>query len=333
MELRNLGTSGLKVSLVGLGCNNFGGRIDLEGTRKVIHRALDLGITLFDTADVYGDRGGSETCMGQVLGDRRKDIVLATKFAMPMGPGDMMKGASRRYIFSAVEASLKRLKTDWIDLYQIHQYDTATPIEETMRTLDDLVRLGKVRYVGCSNFPAWRVVEAQWTAKSLGLNAFIACQDHYSLLFRDIEAELVPAMRAYGLGLLPFFPLASGLLTGKYRKGKPMPTGARLTKSPMMAERFMGGDNLAIVERLDAFCRARGRTLLELAFSWLAARPMVASVIAGATRPDQLDQNVAAVQWSLSNDDMDEIARLLRPGAPENRIKATTITRSRKRRK
>jgi aryl-alcohol dehydrogenase-like predicted oxidoreductase len=313
MQLRNLGTSGLKVSLVGLGCNNFGGRIDLEATRKVVNRAIDLGITLFDTADVYGDRGGSETCLGQVMGERRKDIVLATKFAMPMGPGETMRGASRRYIMTAVEASLRRLRTDWIDLYQVHQYDTRTPIAETMRALDDLVRAGKVRYVGCSNFPSWRVVEAQWTAKQQGLNAFVSCQDHYSLLARDIDAELIPAAAAYGLGLLPFFPLASGLLTGKYRKGKPMPKGARLTASPMMANRFMNDEAVATVERLEAFCRERDHTLLELAFSWLAARPTVASVIAGATRPEQLDQNAAAVGWALSPDDMAEIDRLTKP--------------------
>src|SRR5712692_7604527 len=218
MELRNLGRSGLRVSLVGLGCNNFGGRIELEASRKVVHRALDLGITLLDTADIYGNLGGSETCLGQILGDRRKDIVLATKFAMPMDQAKTLKGASRGYIMAAVEASLKRLKTDWIDLYQVHQPDPATPIEETMRALDDLIRQGKVRYVGCSNFPAWQVVSAQWTARHRGLDAFVSCQDEYSLLVRDIERELVPAMTEYGLGLLPFFPLASGLLTGKYNR-------------------------------------------------------------------------------------------------------------------
>ena len=228
MEFRNLGASGLRVSAIGLGCNNFGGRIDLEATRKVIHRALDVGITLFDTADTYGERGGSETCMGQILGDDRKRIVLATKFGMPMDDEDVKVGGSRRYIMSEVEDSLRRLRTDWIDLYQIHQPDPRTPIEETLRALDDLVRQGKVRYIGCSNFPAWQVTEAHWTAKTCGLNGFVSCQDEYSLVFRKPEPELMPAMRKLGLGLLPFFPLASGLLTGKYRRNVALPEGTRL---------------------------------------------------------------------------------------------------------
>src|SRR3954453_4056028 len=197
MQERNLGPSGLRVSLVGLGCNNFGGRIDLEASRKVVHKALDLGITLFDTADVYGNQGGSETCLGAILGDRRKDIVLATKFAVPMDKEGTLKGASRRYIMSAVEASLQRLKTDWVDLYQVHQPDPLTPIEETLRALDDLVRHGKVRYIGCSNFPAWQVVAAQWTSRHHGLNAFISCQDEYSLLVRDPDREQLAMMQAY----------------------------------------------------------------------------------------------------------------------------------------
>jgi aryl-alcohol dehydrogenase-like predicted oxidoreductase len=194
MEIRNLGRSGLRVSSIGLGCNNFGGRIDLEATRKVVYRALDLGITLFDTADVYGERGGSETCLGEVLGDRRKDIVLATKFALPMDDAETLKGASRHYIMRAVEDSLRRLKTDWIDLYQQHRPDPLTPIDETLRALDDLVRQGKVRYIGCSNLPAWQVVEAQWTARHQGLNPFVSCQDEYSLVVRNVvEPELYGA--------------------------------------------------------------------------------------------------------------------------------------------
>ncbi|MSO66048.1 MAG: aldo/keto reductase, partial [Alphaproteobacteria bacterium] len=228
MQLRNLGTSGLKVSLVGLGCNNFGGRIDLAATRKVIHKAIDLGITLFDTADVYGNRGGSEEVIGKILGTKRKQIVLATKYAMVMDDSGTAKGGSRRYIMSAVEASLRRLKTDWIDLYQMHRPDPETPIEETLRALDDVVRQGKVRYVGCSNFAAWQVVEAQWTARYHHLNSFVACQDEYSLVMRDLDNDLMQVMRSYGMGLLPFFPLASGLLTGKYKRNK-MPKGARLT--------------------------------------------------------------------------------------------------------
>ncbi|MBM3554686.1 MAG: aldo/keto reductase [Alphaproteobacteria bacterium] len=310
MKSRNLGRSGLQVSLVGLGCNNFGMRLDLEGTRKVVHKALDLGITLFDTADVYGNLGGSEELLGQTLGERRKDIVLATKFGMPMDAAETKKGASRRYIMAAVEASLKRLRTDWIDLYQQHRPDPLTPIEETLRALDDLVRQGKVRYIGCSNLPAWQVVEAQWTAKTINAGAFVCCQDEYSLVVRDIERELIPAMEAQGMGLLPFFPLASGLLTGKYRRGGAMPEGARLTLTKRLSDRFLTEANWQIAERLQAFCDQRGHTLLELAFSWLAARPTVASVIAGATKPDQLEANVKAADWALGAEDLAEVDRL-----------------------
>jgi len=310
VKTRNLGKSGLQVSLVGLGCNNFGGRIDLEASRKVVHKALDVGITLLDTADIYGDRGGSERVLGEILGDRRKDIVLATKFGMPMDEKGALKGASRRYVMSAVEASLKRLKTDWIDLYQIHQPDPLTPIDETLRALDDLVRQGKVRYVGCSNMPAWQVVEGLWTSRQLGLDAFISCQDEYSLVVRDPDRDLVPAMQRYGLGLLPFFPLASGLLTGKYQRKEALPEGARLTVTKRLADRYFTDANWEKVERLAEFCARRGHTMLELAFSWLAARPTVASVIAGATKPEQVEQNVRAVEWALTAEDLVEIDRL-----------------------
>jgi aryl-alcohol dehydrogenase-like predicted oxidoreductase len=310
MKLRNLGKSGLRVSLVGLGCNNFGMKLDVEGTRKVVHKALDLGITLFDTADIYGNGGGSETCLGQVLGDRRKDIVLATKFANPMGTGEMAKGASRRYIVSAVEASLKRLQTDWIDLYQQHVPDPLTPIDETLRALEDLTRAGKIRYVGCSNFAAWRIVEAQWTARTAGVNGFVSCQDEYSLLVRDLEKDLQPAAEAYGLGILPYFPLASGLLTGKYRRNRELPDGGRLTLVKRLADRYMTDANWTIVEQLAEFCEARNRSMLELAFSWLAGRPQVSSVIAGATTPEQVEQNVQAVDWALGPEDLTEIDRI-----------------------
>jgi aryl-alcohol dehydrogenase-like predicted oxidoreductase len=310
MILRNLGRSGLRVSLVGLGCNNFGGRMDLESSRRVIHKALDAGITLFDTADVYGNRGGSESVLGQVLGDRRKDIVLASKFGMPMDDGEK-NGASRRYIMGALEASLTRLKTDWLDLYQVHRPDPLTPIEETLRALDDLVRAGKVRYVGCSNFSAAQMVEAQWAARHLNLNAFISAQDEYSLLKRDLERDNLPVMQSYGLGLLPYFPLASGLLTGKHRRGAPA-SGSRLATSHFSG--FMNDANFDIVEKLEAFVQARGHTMLELAFSWLAARPTVASIIAGATKPEQIEANVKAAGWALTPEDMAEIDRITAPG-------------------
>jgi aryl-alcohol dehydrogenase-like predicted oxidoreductase len=310
MEIRNLGQSGLRVSSIGLGCNNFGGRIDLEATRAVIHKAIDLGITLFDTSDTYGERGGSETMMGQVFGDRRKDIVLATKFGNPMDDTGEKQGGARRYIMTAVEDSLRRLRTDWIDLYQIHSFDPRTPIEETLRTLDDLVRQGKVRYIGCSNFPAWRLTEARWAAQTLGLNRFISNQDEYSLVYRSPEAELMPAAREAGMGMLPYFPLASGLLTGKYRRNAPMPPGTRLAVTQRLAERYMTERNWVIAEKLGDFAQARSHTMLELAFSWLLAQEPVTSVIAGATKPEQLEQNVKAGAWKLTADELAEIDRI-----------------------
>ena len=307
VEQRNLGKSGLRVSLVGLGCNNFGGRIDAAASKPVIRKALDLGITLFDTADVYGNRGGSETILGEYLGKEREKVVLASKFAMPMDEAGEQRGASRGYILKAIQGSLKRLKTDYLDLYQLHTADPLTPIEETLRTLEDLIRQGMVRYIGCSNLPAWQVVEAQWTAKSLGLGGFASIQDEYSLLVRGIEKELLPAAQKYGLGLLPYFPLANGLLTGKYRRGAPMPEGARLTKNKSRAEEVLTERNWSMVERLEAFARQREHTLLELAFSWLAAEPAVSSVIAGATKPEQLEQNAAAVNWKLTPEEVAEV--------------------------
>ena len=315
MKKRVLGRSGLQVSEIGLGCNAFGGRIDHEASRKVVSKALDLGITLFDTADLYGnDYGspsGSEICLGKVLGDSRKNIVLATKFG-----NDRMQyavgtkgGASRRVIMLAVEASLKRLKTDWIDLYQLHNPDPLTPIEETLRALDDLVRQGKVRYIGCSNFSAWPVVEAHWTAKHAGLNAFVSCQDEYSLLARNIERDLMPAMQACGLGLLPYLPLAAGLLTGKYRRNLPL-LDTRLAPGNRWTDKFITDTNWTITEHLEKFCAERRRSLLELAFSWLLAHPMVASVIAGATRPEQLELNARAGDWVFTPEDTAQIDSL-----------------------
>ncbi len=307
MERRNLGRSGLIVSAIGLGCNNFGGRNDAAATRAVVHKALDLGITFFDTSDTYGTAGASEEYLGRALAGERHRIVLATKFARPMAAGE---GASRRYIISAVEASLKRLGTDYIDLYQQHIADPRTPIEETLRALDDLVRQGKVRYFGCSTLSAWEVVEAQWTARHLGLNAFVSCQERYNLLEREVEAAVLPVAERYGLGLIPFSPLCNGLLTGKYRRNAPLPQGTRLATTPRLAERTLTERNWALAERLGEFAAARGRTLLELALSWLLQRPAVASVIAGATTPAQVAANVAAGGWRLSREDMDEIDRL-----------------------
>lgn len=313
MEFRNLGSSGLRVSAIGLGGNNFGARIDPAAGRLVIHKALDLGVTLFDTADIYGIRGyggpgASEMQLGEALGEHRKNIVLGTKFGMRMGD-DAKKGGSRRYIMTAVEDSLRRLRTDWIDLYQFHQHDPKTPIEETLRTLDDLIHQGKVRYIACSNLKPWQVTEAYWTSRSLGLSSFIACEDEYSLLNRNAESELLPAMRANGMGLLPFQPLTGGLLTGKYHRGA-KPEGARLSKQGPADGRSsftLTERNLAITEKLIAFTHARGRTMVELAFSWLLCQPIVGSVIAGATKPEQLEQNVKAGGWKLSAEDLAEI--------------------------
>ena len=310
MEYRNLGSSGLRVSLVGLGCNNFGMRLDLEQTRAVVDRAFDLGITLFDTADMYGGRGGSETQLGKILGHRRKDIVLASKFGMAMSDDGTKIGASRRYIMSAVEDSLRRLKTDWIDLYQLHQPDPLTPLDETMQALDDLVTQGKIRYIGCSNLPSWQVVESQWISKSMGLNRFVSCQDEYNILNRNVEAELIPAMQKYGCGLLPYFPLASGLLTGKYKRTE-MPEGARLTDMPTFANRiYLTDENFDIIDNLNEFAKKTGHSILEVAFGWMASRPTTASIIAGATKPEQIEANVAAVNWVLSQSEIDEVDKI-----------------------
>ena len=310
MEQRTLGNSGLRVSLVGLGCNNFGRRIDYTASRSVIYKALDLGITFFDTADAYRSPiGGSEAFLGKALGARRNDIVLATKVGMPMD-GSELRGASRRTIIAGVEASLRRLNTDWIDLYQQHQPDPLTPVEESLRAFDDLVRQGKVRYIGCSNLKAWQVVDARWTSRSLGLAPFVSCQNEYSLLMRDLDRELIPMMQAHGMGLLPYYPLAGGFLTGKYRRNAPMPDGARLTVHARYEGRFINDDNWPIVERLEAFANLCGRTLLDLAISWLAGRPCVSSIIAGATKPEQLEANIRAAGWALTPVELQEIDRI-----------------------
>jgi aryl-alcohol dehydrogenase-like predicted oxidoreductase len=309
-QYRTLGKSGLQVSLIGLGTNNFGGRLDIEASRKVIDAAIEQGINFFDTADVYGNKGGSESILGAVLGERRKQITLATKFGHVFDEERRQKGASRQYIVTAVEASLLRLKTDWIDLYQLHRPDPLTPIDETIRALDDLVKSGKVRYVGASNLAAWQVVEAQWIARELGANRFISSQDEYSLLQRDAERELIPALGAYQIGLLPFFPLANGFLSGKYRRGEPPPAGTRLAAGGARAASTLNESNFRIAERLQGFASERGHSLLELAFSWLAAQPVVSSIIAGASTAEQVAQNVRAANWALTADELAEIDQI-----------------------
>ena len=297
MRTRRLGSTGLQVSVVGLGCNNFGMRCDFEESKAVVHRALDLGITFFDTADIYGDMQ-SEVFLGRALGARRADVVLATKFGIPTGDSALERGASRRYVYRALEASLERLGTDYIDLYQLHFPDPETPIEETLRALDDVMREGKVRYIGCSNFSGWQLVEAQWTSRSNGLASFATAQNYYNLLERSIETELVPAAKKYGVGILPYFPLASGFLTGKYKKGVAAAKDTRLGSGTTFGA-DVTDENFDRIEKLAAFANERGHNLLELAISWLASRPFVSSVIAGATRPEQVEQNTKAAEWEL----------------------------------
>ncbi|HXO19285.1 MAG TPA: aldo/keto reductase [Thermoanaerobaculia bacterium] len=302
METRQIGS--LTVSLVGLGCNNFGGRLDAEGTRKVVHAALDAGITFLDTADIYGGTK-SEEFMGRALAGRRHDVVLATKFGMKVD--DRRKGAKPAYVRQALDDSLRRLSTDRIDLYQLHQPDPETPIAHTLAALDEAVKSGKVREIGCSNFTAAQIREAQAAVKD-GSARFVSVQNEYSLLHREPEREVLAECERQGLAFLPFFPLASGLLTGKYRRGEPGPKGARLTgndKSHFLSER-----NQEVAEKLAAFAVARGHTLLELAFSWLASHSAVASVIAGATKPEQVQANVKAAGWKLSPEDLAEIDRI-----------------------
>jgi aryl-alcohol dehydrogenase-like predicted oxidoreductase len=309
VEIRRLGNSGLAVSVVGLGTNNFGTRLDLDATRAVIHAALDAGITLFDTADIYGR---SEELIGEVLEGNRDNVVIATKFGNALRRNFVDLGedwgarGSRRYIRRAVESSLRRLRTDWIDLYQLHSPDPLTPIDETLSALTDLVREGKVRYLGSSNFSGWLTAEAEWTSRTRGYERFISAQNEYSWLKRALEPDLVPALEHYQVGLLPFFPLASGLLTGKYQRGETPAAGTRLA-----AWGQQGTDaQFDVIEGLTAFAEARGITLLDVAIGGLAAKPAVSSVIAGATSVDQVTANVRAGEWKPSDDDLIELDRI-----------------------
>jgi aryl-alcohol dehydrogenase-like predicted oxidoreductase len=306
LEYRSVGRSGLQVSVAGLGCNNFGMRIDKEQSAAVVRKALELGVTLFDTADIYGG-GKSEEFLGAALGSNRQQVIVATKFASPMGQGPMDRGGSRRYVIQAVEASLRRLDTDYVDLYQYHFPDVRTPLEETLRALDDLVRQGKVRYIGSSNFAGWQVAEAQWLANTGHLTPFVCAQNEYSLLNRDIERELIPACEQYGVSILPYFPLASGFLSGKYRPGAAPPEGTRLAVWGQRGAEMLSQRNFEALERLEAFAQGRGRTMLELALGWLASRTPVSSVIAGATKPEQVEQNVKAVEWRLTPEELAEV--------------------------
>ncbi|MEX2446913.1 MAG: aldo/keto reductase [Dehalococcoidia bacterium] len=309
MEYRNLGRSGLQVSVVGLGTNNFGGRMDAKATDAVVNEALDMGINLFDEADIYGGRGRSEEFFGQALGSRRHEAVVATKFGQRMGEGTMEGGASRRWIMQAVEDSLRRLNTDYIDLYQVHIPDPNTPQDETLRALDDLVTQGKVRYLGNSNYAGWQIADGAWVAKSEHRTPYVSAQNAYSLLDRRADADVIPALKHFGLSLIPWGPLAGGLLTGKYQRGEAAPEGVRLASGPQ-AERLLTDRNFDIVDDLTKFAEERGHTILELAFCWLATMPYVGSVIAGATTPEQVRANVAAAEWRLTPVEMAEVDKI-----------------------
>jgi aryl-alcohol dehydrogenase-like predicted oxidoreductase len=309
MRYRRLGDSGLAVSVVGLGCNNFGRRIDVEATRRVVDAALDAGVTFFDTADVYGE---SETFLGEVLAGRRDQVVLATKFGLPLRGAlgdDRDARGSRWYVRRAVERSLRRLRTDHVDLYQMHRPDPLTPVEETLAALTELVREGKVRYVGSSNFSGWQVADADWTARTRGLERFVGAQNEYSLVDTSAETELVPALQRFGVGLLPYFPLANGLLTGKYTRNGGRPHGSRLQEAAYDA--YLTPERFDRVEALQRYADERGLTLLQVAIGGLAARPAVASVIAGATRPEQVVANAGAGSWTPTAEDLTALDALV----------------------
>lgn len=307
MQTRHIGS--LEVSVVGLGCNNFGRRIDAEDTQRVVDAAIDAGITLFDTADVYGGDGASERLLGRALGSRRDQVVVATKFGMELD--EARQGAHPDHVRSACEASLLRLGTDHLDLYQLHRPDPDVPIEETLGALDELVRAGKVRELGHSNLSVAEMDAAEAAARSAGIARFVCAQDHWNLLERDLEEGTLPAIESHGLALLPYYPLASGLLTGKYRPDEdPDPSWRLATLPAERRERHLARERLATVGRLASFADEHGHTLLELAFSWLAGQRPVASVIAGATRPEQVRANAAAVSWELTDDELTEVDRL-----------------------
>ena len=314
MELRSLGDSGLKVSLAGLGCNNFGMTIDAAATEKVVRTALDSGINFFDTADCYGG-GNSEVFLGQALGAEREQAIIATKFGVSMGPGPLMGGASRRYVLAAAEASLRRLGTDYIDVYILHTPDPDTPLDETLDAMNTLIDQGKVRYIGCSNLSGWQISDAAWRARAAGLRGFVTAQNEWSLLDRSVEAEVVPACAHHGLGVLPYFPLASGALTGKYKRGEAFSSDSRYggDQGEMFSSlygRFVSDESLLRVEGLSAIAAEAEMTLAELALSWLASQPGVSSVIAGATRAEQVEANAAGTRSTLSAEILESIEKL-----------------------
>ena len=307
MEYRQLGRSGLQVSVIGLGTNNFGRRLDKRDTETVINHALDVGINIIDTSNSYS-AGVSEQFIGHALKGQRQRAIIATKVSSRMADGPNNAGNSRQHITAEVENSLKRLCTDYIDLYQIHWTDPNTPIEETLRALDDLVHQGKVRYIGCSNFMAWQLCESVWTSRTQGLSSFISVQPKYNILDREIEAELVPFCTEYGVGILPYYPLANGFLTGKYHRGEDAPKGTRLAEGD---RGMFTADNFALLEALQAFASERDHTVLELAFAWLLANPAVGSVIAGASTAEQVEGNAKTVGWQLTVEEMQMLQAII----------------------
>jgi aryl-alcohol dehydrogenase-like predicted oxidoreductase len=300
MDFRRLGNSGLMVSEIGLGGNNFGWWVDEATSSAVINQAIESGINFIDTADVY-DRGHSEEIIGRTLQGKRQQVILATKFGMPMGNNPNQKGGSRYYILQAVEDSLKRLQTDYIDVYYMHTADVSTPIEETLSTLDSLVESGKVRYIGCSNFAAWQLNEALWTSRTNNIASFVVVQQGYNMLSRNIERELVPCCQAHNIGVVPYSPLANGLLTGKYRRGQEPPRDSRLSTTVFPGlKRLLDDANWDLLSKLEAFAKEHGHSLGELAIAWLLSKPWLASVIAGARKPEQITANVSAAAWKLT---------------------------------
>ena len=309
MEYRSMGNTGLRVSVIGLGTNQFGGKVDQRGVQDIVDAALDLGVSLVGTADVY-QAGRSEVTLGVALKGRRDRVILATKGFNATGDGPNDSGASRHHLLTAAEASLRRLQTDYIDLYQLHRWDVATPIEETLRVLDDLISAGKIRYIGASNYAAWQLAHANLLAQLRGWTPFATVQNHYHMLERGIEQEVLPYCNAFGVGVLPYFPLAGGFLTGKYRRDAPPPAGSR-GESSGYVQRYMTAANFDRVERLAGWAEARGHTVTELAHAWLLAHPSVCSVISGATKVDQVTQNAASAAWQLTREEASEANSLL----------------------
>ncbi|HZC06883.1 MAG TPA: aldo/keto reductase [Ktedonobacterales bacterium] len=310
MEYRRLGASGLRVSVIGLGGNTFGRYVDERGTAEIVAAAFDAGINFFDTADVYG-AGVSERYLGAALRGQRERALIATKVGMRMGSGPNESGSSRKHIFSGVHESLKRLDTDYIDLLQIHAFDPETPLEETLDALNDLVRAGSVRYIGCSNYDAWRLAQALWISDKHHWAAFVSTQPEYNLLSREIERELIPACLEFGVGVIPYFPLAAGVLTGKYQPGQPAPENTRGHNNPNFAARLNRAD-LETAQRLDAWARERDHTVAELALAWLAAQPSVATVISGVRSAEQVAANARSGEWKLSAGDLEAIEDILK---------------------